>query len=580
MPRSWPNTDAEPTGGRVELEDQALDRRSRPSIEVEVVDLDPVRSVPIAHRDPVEGRRGWVMWIAVAAMAAGGLALLPGETVEPTSTTSDQALPEPETATTGTPLPDESQAVVSDETFSLIPAAGLDGFTQFAGPVEFGGRYWLAGNSPYPSSRVSILSSVDGARWEQASILSRSIQSDGTWLRVDDLDSFGGVLMAIGTAGEIDGPAYAPMRSGDLVLWKSPDGAQWSSNSIIEDSGVEFSGLQLTTSSEEVLITGQRRNAFDPSVLAQVPQELVPGLERGDFTFWNDYSSIRIVAPPGIELFRMSVTEPVPTATESAILLRSDNLIIWEELPVTFSSRNVAATFDNGFVSNAYDGYVMYSDDGRSWERTDRFPPLSYQSWGARLVGVDFSMTSPSVLVLDGENAATIELPGELLNPDYGGLAVTTGAAGLATITGTYERASAEPITRIDGYLLAMDNGLLRIEEPSGETSYANFGGDGLIEGTYLPETDSIRFENSDGTKTFEFPIAVFLDLRRRVVTGLFDVFLSPDGLEWARPQTGLRAAYADILGGAGETFLVTLHNYGRDYQELPITVYRTGPIG
>jgi hypothetical protein len=575
MPRSWPNIDAEPTGGRVEL-DQAPDRRSRPSIEVEVIDLDPVRSVPIARRDSAVGRRGWLTWIAIGVMVTGGLALLPGETVEPTSTTSDQALPEPETATTSTPLQAESQAVVSDETFSLIPAAGLDGFIQFAGPIEFAGRYWIAGNSPFPSSRVSILSSVDGARWEEASNLS---SGDGSWLRVDDLDSFGGVLMAVGTAGQIDGPAYAPMRSGDLVLWKSPNGSQWSSLSIIDDSGVEFSGLQLTTSSEEVLVTGQRRNAFDPSVLAQIPPELGPGLERGDFTFWNDYSSLRIVAPPGIELFRMSVTEPVPAASTSAILLRSDNLIIWEERPVAFSSWSVATTLDGGFVSNGLGGSIMYSSDGRSWDRTDRFPPLFYKSWGDRMVGVDYSVIHPNLVVVDGEGTATIDLPPEISTGEYG-VSITPGASGLATILGTYEDATAEPITRIDGYLLAMDNLLLRIEEPSGETSYANFGGDGLIEGTYLPETDSIRFESSDGSKTFEFPITVFLDLRPRVVTGLFDVFLSRDGLEWARPQTGLRAAYADILGGAGETFLVTLHNYGRDYQELPITVYRTGPIG
>jgi hypothetical protein len=516
------------------------------------------------------------MWLTIGVMVTGGVALLPGETVEPTSTTSEQALPAPETATTSSQLPAESQAVVTDQTFSLIPAAGLDGFIQFAGPVEFDDRYWIAGNSDFPSSQVSILSSIDGARWELESVVS---SGDGTWVRVDDLDSFGGVLMAVGTAGKIDGPAYAPMRSGDLVLWKSQNGAQWSSLSIADGNGVEFSGLQLTTSSEEALITGQRRNAFDPAVLAQIPPELGPGLERGDFTFWNDYSSIRIVAPPGIELFRMAVTEPVPTASTTAILLRSDNLIIWEDLPVTFSSWNVAATLDGGFVSNGFGGYVMYSSDGRSWDRTDRFPPLYYQSWGDRLVGVDYSVIHPNLVVVDGEETATIDLPPELSMSDYG-VSITPGASGLATILGSYENASAEPITRIDGYLLAMDTGLLRIEEPSGETSYANFGGDGLAGGTYLAETDSIRFESMDGSKTFEFPVAVFLDLRPRVVSGLFDVFLSHDGLEWARPQTGLRAAYATILGGSGDTFLVALHNYARDYRELPITVYRTGPIG
>ena len=575
MPRSWPNTDAEPTGALVELGDQTPNRRSRPSVEIEVVDLDPVGSVRAPGGGAASVRRGWLVWIAIGVMATGGIALLPEPTVEPTSTTSEQALPQPETATTGTPLPAVSQAVVTDETFSLIPAAGLEGFTQFAGPIEFDGRYWIAGNSPFPSSRVSILSSADGARWEVASTLS---SEDGSWLRVDDLDSFGGVLMAVGTAGQIDGPAYAPGTAGDLVLWKSQNGTQWSSLSIVDASGVEFSGLQLTTSLEEALITGQRSNTFDPSVLSQIPAELVPGLERGDFSWWYDYSSLRIVAPPGIELFRMSVTEPVPTASTSAVLLRSDNLIIWEELPVTFSSWNVAATFDGGFVSNDF-GYAMYSSDGRSWDPTTRFPPLYYQSWGDRLVGVDYSVIHPNLIVVDSDGTATIDLPPEI-STSPSGVSITPGASGLATILGSFEDTTAAPITRIDGYLLTVDSGLIRIEEPSGETSYANFGGDGLIDGTYLPETDSIRFANSDGTKTFEFPIAVFLDLRPRVVSGLFDVFLSPDGLEWARPQTSLRAAYANILGGIGETFLVALRNFERDFDELPITVYRTGPIG
>jgi len=487
-----------------------------------------------------------------------------------------QSLADPVIATTSTTLAATSQAVMSDDTFSLMPASGLDGFIQFAGPIEFDGKYWIAGNYPYPSSEVSILSSADGIRWDAAARVSAG---EGNWLTIDDLDSFGGVLMAVGGAGPVNGPAFAPFTSGSVVLWKSPDGLRWSSLPIVEQEGMVFSGLQLTTSSEEVLITGQRSSAFDSSMLAQFPPELFPGLERGDFSWWYDNSTIRIVAPPGIELFSMPAPQSPPASSGSTVLLRSDNLIIWEDLPVSFSSRNVATTLDGGFVSNAYDGYVMYSTDGRNWERTDRFPPLFYQSWGDRLVGLDFSVSSPSLVVFHDDQTATIDLPSEIANNQYGA-SITPGAPGLATIRGSYENSSAEPITRVDGYILAMDNGVLRIEEPSGETSYANFGGNGLIEGSYIAETDSIRFENTDGSKSFEFLVAVFLDLRRRGVTGLFEVFVSDDGLAWARAQTGLRAEYADILGAASQTFLVALHNYGLDYRPLPITVYRTGPVG
>jgi len=576
MPRSWPNTEAEPTGGPVEPQSKAPGRRGAQSIEIEVIDLDPAGPVPQIHRTPAASRRGWPLWVMIAVMVGGGLALLPGQTIEPSSTTAAQALPEPEIATTSTSLAAASQAVMSEKTFSLVPASGLEGFIQFAGPIEFDGKYWIAGNVSYPAAEVSILSSVDGARWDRQATVSAG---DGNWLTIDDLGSFGGVLMAVGATGPLIAPAYAPVTPASLVLWKSTDGLRWSSLPIAEEERVLFTGLQLTISDEEVLITGQRTNAFDSSVLAQLPPELVPSLERGDFSWWYDYSNIRIVAPPGIELFQMPMPQAPVISSDSTVLFRSDNLIIWEQLPITFSSWNIATTFDGGFVSNAHDGYVMYSTDGRSWERTDRFPPLFYQSWGDRLVGLDYSVSSPSLFVSHGDQTATIELPTEIVNDQYG-LSITPGASGLATILGSYENSSAEPITRVDGYLLAMDNGVLRIEEPSGETSYANFDSNGLIEGSYLADTDSIRFESTDGSKSFEFPVAVFLDLRWRGVTGLFEVFLSDDGLAWARPQTGLRAEYADILGSAGQTFLVALHNYGPDYRQLPVTVYRTGPIG
>ena len=82
----------------------------------------------------------------IAVMVGVGLALLPGQTIEPSSTTIAQTLPEPEIATTSTSLAAASQAVMSEKTFSVVPASGLDGFTQFAGPIEFDGKYWIAGN--------------------------------------------------------------------------------------------------------------------------------------------------------------------------------------------------------------------------------------------------------------------------------------------------------------------------------------------------------------------------------------------------------------------------------------------------
>ena len=198
----------------------------------------------------------------------------------------------------------------------------------------------------------------------------------------------------------------------------------------------------------------------------------------------------------------------------------------------------------------SYDNGLEYSSDGRSWEQTDRFPPLYYQNWGDRL-----ARRRPIRLEPPGSLWSTTRDPRQ---SSFRPRSSDTNSRRLITagdrraggsrrpITGRI----VEPITRIDGYILAMDNGVLRIEEPSGETSYAHFDNDGLINGTYVADSDSIRFEAPTRSKTFEFPVAVLLDLRRQHRKRVrFDVFLSADGLSWARPQTGLRAGYVEILG-------------------------------
>ena len=576
MPWSWPSTDTEPTGSSVEAEGNAPDRQGAPPIEIEVIDLDPVRLSRITRPTSAASGKGWLTWVAIAMMIGVGLALLPGQAVEPSTTTAgSQALPKPELATTSTTLGAVSLGAMSHDTFTLLPASGLEGFVQFAGPVEFDGRYWIAGNHGYPSTEVTILSSVNGTLWKTAATVPAE---DGGWLRIDDLSSFGGVLMAVGSEGSVAGPAFAHPTPGSLVIWKSADGRRWSSLAIAEDEGMEFFGLQLVPGSDEVLISGYKSPGFDTSVLAQVPTELIPGLERGDLDWWEDSSSIRVVAPPGIELFQMPPAQSMPVT--SPVLFRSENLIIWETLPITPSVLNITAIPGGGFLLNAHDGDVLYSTDGRSWEETDRFPRLWYQRWGDRLVGLDNSLVISNhptlkLFVFEDDESATIELPTEIADLYE---VITSGASGLATVLETSDDTFADPITQVDGYTLVMvmETGLLRIEDPSGETSYANT--DGSRHGSYVPETDSIRFDVDPG-KSFEFPLAVLQDLRPRFPPGRYDVFLSADGLAWAEGQTGLRADYVDILGSAGQTFLVGLHNYDPNYGALPVTVYRTGPL-
>jgi hypothetical protein len=572
MPRSWPNT--EPDRG-VEFVDPPRGPGSRPAsqIEIEVLDLGPVVPVPIRRKESTGTGHKWAVWAVVAAVIATGLALIPENATETTTTEGARPLPEPEMATTSTTLGETSVGLMSDATFSLSPTSGLDGFARVAGPVEFEGKYWMAGNPSSGGSEVAILASTDGAVWETQAVIS---EDPGRRMRIEDLDTFGGILIAVGTNSSAGGPGYAPPAAESLVLWKSTNGREWSSVPISEDETLSPDGAQLTTGPEEVLITGYRGDAFDPSVFDQIPPELIPGLERGDFGWWHDSSSIRVVAPPGIELFRMPFRQPGNPGS-SEFLFRSENLIIWENLPAELSSDNLTATFDGGFLS--YEAGMMYSSDGRSWDRTDRFPTLFYQNWEDRLLGLDYSRSPTRLVVFDQEGSAVIELPAEVTIGQYG-ISITPGPAGLAAIQGIYDETSARPITRFDGYTLIADDGVLRIEEPGGEQGQVPFV-NGWIKGTYLPDTDSIRIETRrPDSKPYEFPVSVFLDLRGVPQRARFDVFLSQDGFTWSRPQTGLRAGYVDVLGSTDQSFLIGLHNFRRDYSELPIAVYRTGPIG
>ena len=577
MPRSWPSTEAEPTHADFGLRARASNRRDPSSIEVEEIDLDPapslsgVRSNSISRPD--RPGAGLLIWAMVSVMIAGVVALLPQDVEEQPTTAAPRLLPTPEIATTTTTLAPATVGMMSNDTFSLAPARGLEGFAHIVGPIEFHGKDWIAASHADPSSEVTILSSDDGANWEVESNV--SVDENG-WLRVDDMDTFGGVLMLVGSAAPTRGPSYAPPTPGASLIWKSTDGRRWSSIPISRDEGAV--SLDITAGSDEVLVTVYQYGAFDTSLLEEIPSELIPALERGDFELRFDSYFFQVVAPPAIEVFRIRATQPSPVYGPTR-LFHSENLIIWEEVDVDFSIRELVTTPDRGFLS--IENFVRYSPDGRTWERTNRFPPLYYQNWGDRLLGLDFRSVISRLVVVDDEGSATIELPREIAD-GQNGLWITAGAGGLAAILASYDQEYVEPITRSDGYTLAIDGGVLRVEEPSGDFSYADFDSYGTVPGTYIKETDSIRFETSHNgeVRTVEIPLVVLADLRATPQRGRFDVFLSDDGLSWARPQTGLRAGYVDVLGYANHGFLIGVHNYSSDSGELPVTVYRTGPVG
>ena len=330
-----------------------------------------------------------------------------------------------------------------------------------------------------------------------------------------------------------------------------------------------MSGLKLTTSSEEVLITGQRNNAVDPSALAQVPPELVAGLERRRLHLVVRLLEHSRRGPTGHRTVqdvgdstgadRNHVGDPAP-------LRQPDHL---GGTTRHFLGMECRRDLRRRLRVECNDGYVMFSPDGRSWERTDRFPPLFYQNWGR-------SPHRPRLL-LDSQ-------PGCLRRrsePQRSSFPPRSAAAstGVFVTPGSLRprddprklrrrhRPSRSPESTGTSWLWTTDCSASTSHRARPATR--NFDSDGLIAGTYLPETDSIRFDNSDGSKTFEFPLSVFLDLQTERRHGAVSMSSCPsDGLDMGPgPDRSAMPRTPTSLVVPVETFLVALHNYGRDYR-------------
>lgn len=555
-------------------------RREPETIEVEVIELDrtPLINAPRSpHLRPSSGRSRWWAAAFLVPLVALGIALIPGDESPPADeATIDyptlESLGEPVVATTSTTLRAVSDAVMSDSTFALIPTRGLDGFAGIAGPIEFGGRWWVAGNPTLYSSQVSVLSSTDGVEWQVETVLD---PGQGEWLRIDDLGTFGGAMMAVGTVGRIIGPEYVPATAGNLTLWKSSDGTRWSPLQLAPEAATSYYSLSVTASTEEVVINGWQTAAFDLSTMESIPSELIPGLESGDLQLWNAYQGLQIVAPPWIELFWLPMEANArdgPLAT-----LRSDNLVVWDQLS-SAASVYATAAYDGGFLGTSNSGSLMYSDNGLSWTLTDRFPNLGYQSFSDGLVAFDYRPRVPRLVIANESSLATIKMPTELTN-ERNPIELAAGPSGIVTtLQGPTE--DVEPSAELAGYLVRMDGEGLQIEEPSGEVRTVAFNTNGAITGVYVAETNAVQVESVEGDRTFDLPLEGLQALRRTPPSARWDLALSSDGLVWALSQTGIRADHVVPLGDTGQGFLIGARDFSGDfYQENAITVYATGAV-
>jgi hypothetical protein len=529
--------------------------------------------------------RGWKVWVVAAlAISAGGF-LLPGGEEAVDHTTSIDSLPEPEVAITTTTLAPSSVAVIGQDTFSLIPVGGLDGYARITGPVAFNHSYWVAATAPFGAERVVILSSDDGADWSPQAELP---YTEGT-IRVDDLGVYGNVLMALGV-GSAGSPLLEPLGGNpeEVLLWKSTNGVDWRPELVEAADGLHrYSGLDLVTGDNAVLIGGYIDLALAPFLEEALPPEILSELGQGTLSYWataatSTTTAVVVVAPPGIEVFSAEIPAPYPGFLPGW-LYRSETLAAWQRIETDFPTGDgLVAWPGHGFVAGGYDRPLL-SEDGRDWVLSPDLPPAQYQIWNGALLGTHGPFDH---LIIETSNGlATVELPPEINMIDQlreGWVDFLAGPGGLAAVRSTFGQSRSGPMSIVSGEItLSVDDGILRAGRGN-DPRWAIALGPESVPGIFDLHTRQVTVKplgtneaftlNLDDLQAFWNPVAE---------PARHEIYVSADGLVWSQGQAALLSERVSLIGGAADTFLLGISRESQPGQFSPaMTVYRTGPVG
>ncbi|HJU52094.1 MAG TPA: hypothetical protein VJ815_07145, partial [Acidimicrobiia bacterium] len=483
----------------------------------------------------------WVILLGIVVLGVLGLSLLPAADVQPNSL--DDTLPDPAVATTlvGSRLP--RIAFINDDTFPMFVVSGLRGFASLSEPVFFGDKWWIIGNRS-DSTAAAVLSSVDGRLWEASSEIAGD---NGMLIRIDQLTLLDDSLVAVGTQGTLIGPAFFPILSGELGLWRSGDGERWVPELVAAgNSRIAFTGAHLVSSGRSTVLQVIVQPTAPHRAASRLPANLGEDLESGRFILQPQGTRLVVYGPLSIYVDETPLTEVASEATPR--LYRSEGFASWTEIDIQFNmSGEIVAAPQGGFVVGT-GGVAFTSAYGVNWKPNSSMDRADfYQQWNEEILGFSYPGTFE---VISGTGVSSIQLPQEMfrcvLKSSNGLVAGACPESGLPT---------AQRVLFNDVELTLSDFTRLRMhDQATGEDR--NFRITRGIAGDYDPDLDTFTLADSQG-RLETFPAAVLGQLANPDPTISYKTMLSDDGLTWSRSQIALRATELELLGGIGDGFLV-----------------------
>ncbi|HJR88100.1 MAG TPA: hypothetical protein VJ930_10640 [Acidimicrobiia bacterium] len=527
MPRSSPSTSPAEGDSRV----------------VEVVELDREAYDPGL---PTLGNRPnrWAILLGIVVLGVLGLSLLPAAEVQPNSL--DDTLPDPAVATTLVGSRQPRVAFINDDTFPMFVVSGLRGFGSLTEPVLFDGKWWIIGNPPGSAAAVA-LSSEDGRLWEASSQIAGD---NGMSIRIDQLSSVDGALIAVGTEGGLVGPPFYSAVSGNLSLWRSADGERWVPEVVDQGSpSLAFAGIHLVQSGRTNVLQAEVHSIAPFNAANRMPPNVVAGLTGGRFELTTRGTLLVATGPLGIEVAQTLMAQ-VSLAPITRVF-RSDSFADWSAVEIPFNvNGQIVAAPSGGFIAST-GGVAFTSAYGVNWKPNPRaYEALDYEPWGSgHLIGYSaLGDGTESIDLIDDEGVLSIQLPAEMIHCTFkGSNNLVAGACGADSFTSIHS-------VEWNGLELNVENLGLALADPS--TSETRRFRIYRAPGTYDELTDTISLTDSRGARE-AFPVDILRQLAPDSSIIRFDTVLSGDGLTWSRSQIALRATELELLGGIGDGFLV-----------------------
>jgi len=553
--------------------------RSSPSTEDEFqeVDLDPDFAAPSALDLPQRPLRlRPIHLVGLLPALAIGLALVPRVDDGPLTLVSVERLPEPAVATTAAVLPARSYATLTNDTFDLLPVEGLGEIGNVVGPAALHNRTWLAATST-TQEKVLVFSSDDDVAWD----IAVEIVADLGTIAIHDLEYFGGSLVILGTIATDSGPSSAFGYPDRAVIWWSSDGSVWNETTVVPEDGRNWHPNLTLATDGRALLVGARRVAAGGSLIdGIIPAELTSVIRAGQLDIHLNpgvATTVSVVAPPGIEVFRSDAVIALPSDVTHA-MYRSENLRTWDEVAVPeglIPWSGLTATPGRGFLAPSSSGEIYSTIDGVGWGRNLTIQPAAYRRWGEWLVGLDAEPGPDRLLIGAGTDFADIRL--EVGSPPIWSEAgeVVGGPAGLASVVPAYTGPAATVSVTSGSRVYTLRNGVFSISTIGQSDAGVFFA---RLPGSYDPASGIVAIDLGDGAPLVPVDL-VDLQGLRTPGAGAWEtnMYVSLNAMAWSRSSMVLPGPEAHILGGTANGFLIAFRP--GDDSSGPIEVYRTGPL-